>query len=94
VPDGIHHIIIGRINLLVRVGDVLGGKIVNLLLVVTSFYRAHSITLPLAGLKPSLTTASAALEPAIALSIYTSGADNILAKGGSRRAGRLRSRSR
>jgi hydrogenase/urease accessory protein HupE len=82
VPAGIHHILIGPDHLLFLVGLLLlGGSIRQLLLVVTSFTVAHSITLSLAAL--SIVTPPARLiEPAIALSIVYVGADNILAQGG------------
>jgi hydrogenase/urease accessory protein HupE len=82
VPAGVHHILIGPDHLLFLVGLLLlGGTLRQLLLVVTSFTIAHSITLSLAAL--SIVTPPARLiEPAIALSIVYVGADNILAKGG------------
>jgi hypothetical protein len=73
VPAGIHHILIGPDHLLFLVG--------LLLLVVTSFTVAHSITLSLAALN-LVTPPARLIEPAIALSIVYVGADNILAKGG------------
>ena len=82
VPAGVHHILIGPDHLLFLVGLLLlGGSLRQLLLIVTSFTVAHSITLTLAAL--SIVTPPARLiEPAIALSIVYVGADNILAKGG------------
>ena len=51
VPAGMHHILIGPDHLLFLVGLLLlGGTIRQLLLVVTSFTVAHSITLSLAAL--------------------------------------------
>jgi hydrogenase/urease accessory protein HupE len=82
VPAGIHHILIGPDHLLFLVGLLLlGGSTRQLLLVVTSFTVAHSITLSLAALN-IVTPPARLIEPAIALSIVYVGADNILAKGG------------
>jgi len=82
VPAGVHHILIGPDHLLFLVGLLLlGGTIRQLLLVVTSFTVAHSITLSLAALN-LVTPPARLIEPAIALSIVYVGADNILAKGG------------
>jgi hydrogenase/urease accessory protein HupE len=82
VPAGVHHILIGPDHLLFLVGLLLlGGTIRQLLLVVTSFTVAHSVTLSLAALN-IVTPPARIIEPAIALSIVYVGADNILAKGG------------
>ena len=82
VPAGVHHILIGPDHLLFLVGLLLlGGSIRQLLVVVTSFTVAHSITLSLAALN-IITPPARLIEPAIALSIVYVGADNILAKGG------------
>ncbi len=82
VPSGIHHILIGPDHLLFLVGLLLlGGSIRRLLLVVTSFTIAHSITLSLAALN-LLSPPANIIEPAIALSIVYVGADNLLAQGG------------
>jgi hydrogenase/urease accessory protein HupE len=82
IPSGIHHILIGPDHILFLVGLLLlGGSIRQLLLVVTSFTIAHSITLSLAALD-YVTPPARLIEPAIALSIVYVGADNILAKGG------------
>jgi hydrogenase/urease accessory protein HupE len=82
IPAGIHHILIGPDHLLFLVGLLLlGGSIRQLLIVVTAFTVAHSITLTLAAL--SLVTPPARIiEPAIALSIVYVGADNLLVRGG------------
>jgi hydrogenase/urease accessory protein HupE len=82
LPAGIHHILIGPDHLLFLIGLLLlGGTVRQLLLIVTSFTVAHSITLSLAAL--SLVTPPARLvEPAIALSIVFVGADNLLVSGG------------
>jgi hydrogenase/urease accessory protein HupE len=82
VPAGVHHILIGPDHLLFLVGLLLlGGSIRQLLIVVTSFTIAHSITLSLAALN-IVTPPARLIEPAIALSIVYVGADNILAQGG------------
>jgi len=82
IPAGIHHILIGPDHLLFLVGLLLlGGSVRQLLIVVTSFTVAHSITLSLAALN-IVTPPARLIEPAIALSIVYVGADNILAKGG------------
>jgi len=82
VPAGVHHILIGPDHLLFLVGLLLlGGSMRQLLVVVTSFTIAHSITLSLAALN-IVTPPARLIEPAIALSIVYVGADNILAKGG------------
>ena len=82
IPAGIHHILIGPDHLLFLVGLLLlGGSIRQLLIVVTSFTVAHSITLSLAALN-IVTPPARLIEPAIALSIVYVGADNLLAKGG------------
>jgi hydrogenase/urease accessory protein HupE len=82
VPSGIHHILIGPDHLLFLAGLLLlGGPIRRLLLVVTSFTIAHSITLSLAALS-IFTPPARLIEPAIALSIVYVGADNLLVRGG------------
>jgi hydrogenase/urease accessory protein HupE len=82
VPSGVHHILIGPDHLLFLVGLLLlGGSVRQLLLVVTAFTAAHSITLSLAALGMVIPPASA-VEPAIALSVVYVGADNLLVGGG------------
>ena len=82
VPEGIHHILIGPDHLLFLVGLLLmGGTIRRLLLVVTSFTIAHSVTLSLAALE-IFTPPARIIEPAIALSIVYVGFDNLLVKEG------------
>jgi len=82
IPEGIHHILIGPDHLLFLVGLLLlGGSMRRLLLVVTSFTLAHSITLTLAALD-ILTPPARIIEPAIALSIVYVGFDNLLVKEG------------
>jgi len=82
VPSGVHHILIGPDHLLFLVGLLLmGGTIRQLLLVVTAFTIAHSITLSLAALNMVIAPAGL-IEPAIALSVVYVGADNLLMSGG------------
>ena len=84
VPAGVHHILIGPDHLLFLVGLLLlGGTMKQLLLVVTAFTIAHSITLSLAALGMVMPPASA-IEPAIALSVIYVGADNLLVSAGGR----------
>ncbi len=79
-----HHILIGPDHLLFLVGLLLlGGTLRQLLLVVTAFTIAHSITLSLAALGMVIPPANA-IEPAIALSIVYVGADNLLVSAGGR----------
>ena len=78
VPAGIHHILIGPDHLLFLVGLLLlGGSVRRLLVVVTAFTVAHSITLSLAALN-LVTPSSRIIEPAIALSIVYVGVDNLM----------------
>jgi hydrogenase/urease accessory protein HupE len=78
VPAGIHHILIGPDHLLFLVGLLLlGGSIRRLLLVVSAFTAAHSITLSLAALNV-ITPPVRLIEPAIALSIVYVGVDNLM----------------
>jgi hydrogenase/urease accessory protein HupE len=80
----VHHILIGPDHLLFLVGLLLlGGTLKQLLLVVTAFTIAHSITLSLAALGMVIPPANA-IEPAIALSIVYVGADNLLVSAGGR----------
>jgi hydrogenase/urease accessory protein HupE len=82
VPAGIHHILIGPDHLLFLVGLLLlGGSLRQLLLVVTAFTVAHSVTLSLAALN-IVSPPARIIEPAIALSIVYVGADNLLVRGG------------
>ena len=82
VPSGVHHILIGPDHLLFLVGLLLlGGNVRQLLLVVTAFTVAHSITLSLAVLNV-VTPPARLVEPIIALSIVYVGLDNLLARGG------------
>ena len=82
IPAGVHHILIGPDHLLFLVGLLLlGGTVRQLLIVVTSFTIAHSITLSLAALN-LVSPPARLIEPAIALSIVYVGADNLLARVG------------
>ena len=82
VPEGVHHILIGPDHLLFLVGLLLlGGAVRRLLVVITSFTVAHSITLALAVLNV-VTPPGNMVEPIIALSIVYVGADNLLVRGG------------
>ena len=84
VPAGVHHILVGPDHLLFLAGLLLlGGTPKQLLLVVTAFTIAHSITLSLAALGMVMPPANA-IEPAIALSIVYVGADNLLVRAGGR----------
>lgn len=80
--SGVHHILIGPDHLLFLVGLLLlGGRLRQLLLVVTAFTAAHSVTLSLAALD-IFSPPAWVVEPAIALSIVYVGADNLTVKGG------------
>ena len=82
VPVGIHHILIGPDHLLFLVGLLLlGGSPKRLLLVVTSFTLAHSLTLSLAVLGV-VALAGRLVEAVIALSIVYVGVDNLMSSGG------------
>ena len=82
IGAGMHHILIGPDHILFLIGLLLlGGTLRRLLLVVTSFTVAHSITLSLAVLN-IVTPPARLIEPAIALSIIYVGADNLLVRGG------------
>ena len=80
--SGVHHILIGPDHLLFLVGLLLlGGTLRRLVLVVSAFTIAHSITLSLAVLRV-VTPPPWLVEPAIALSIVYVGADNLTVRGG------------
>jgi hydrogenase/urease accessory protein HupE len=82
VPEGVHHILIGPDHILFLVGLLLvGGTLRQLLLVVTAFTLAHSVTLSLAALN-LVNPPARFIEPAIALSIVYVGADNLLVRDG------------
>jgi hydrogenase/urease accessory protein HupE len=76
--SGIYHIFIGPDHILFLVGLLLlGGSLNRLLLIVTAFTIAHSITLTLAALDIANLPARW-IEPAIALSIVYVGIDNLM----------------
>ena len=78
VPAGVHHILIGPDHVLFLIGLLLlGGTFRQLLVVVTAFTVAHSLTLSLAVLN-LVSPPAGLIEPAIALSIVYVGADNLL----------------
>lgn len=82
VPQGVHHILIGPDHLLFLVGLLLlGGSLRRLLMVITAFTIAHSVTLALAVLDVVRPPGNV-VEPIIALSIVYVGADNLLVRGG------------
>jgi hydrogenase/urease accessory protein HupE len=82
LPAGIEHILIGPDHLLFLVGLLLlGGTVRQLVVIVTSFTVAHSITLSLAALNFA-SPPTRIIEPAIALSIVYVGADNLLIRDG------------
>ena len=84
VPAGIHHIFIGPDHILFLIGLLLpGGNLRRLLLIVTTFTAAHSITLTLATLG-LLILPGEIIEPAIALSIVHVGIDNLIYREGGR----------
>ena len=80
--SGVHHILIGPDHLLFLIGLLLlGGSLRQLVLVVSAFTVAHSITLSLAVFRV-LAPPAWLIEPAIALSIVYVGADNLTVRGG------------
>ena len=82
LPSGIHHILIGPDHLLFLIGLLLlGGTLRRLVLVVSAFTVAHSVTLTLAALN-LVTPPASVIEPAIALSIVYVGIDNLMVRGG------------
>jgi hydrogenase/urease accessory protein HupE len=82
VQAGIQHILIGPDHILFLIGLLLlGGSVRRLLVVVTSFTLAHSITLSIAALN-IFSPSSRVVEPLIALSIVYVGCDNLLIRGG------------
>ena len=79
---GVHHILIGPDHLLFLVGLLLlGGSLRQLVLVVSAFTVAHSITLSLAVFR-IVALPAWLIEPAIALSIVYVGADNLTVRSG------------
>jgi len=101
VPAGVHHIAIGPDHILFVLGLLLlGGGLVRLLKVVTSFTIAHSITLALASLG-LVRLPGRLVEPLIALSIVFVAIETLRAQKGSlargarpARAARVRLRAR
>jgi len=82
VPLGVEHILIGPDHVLFLVGLLLlGGSMRRLILIVTAFTAAHTVTLSLAALN-LVTPPARIIEPLIALSIVYVGADNLLRRGG------------
>ena len=82
VPAGVYHILIGPDHLLFLVGLLLlGGSVRRLLLVITGFTVAHSITLALAVLNV-VAPPGRLVEPIIALSIVYVGVDNLMVRDG------------
>jgi hydrogenase/urease accessory protein HupE len=82
--SGIQHIAIGPDHILFLVGLLLaGGRVWQIVRIVTAFTVAHSITLSLAVLKV-VSPPAALIEPAIALSICYVGVDNLLRTPGGR----------
>jgi hypothetical protein len=82
---GIRHILTGYDHLVFLFGLILvGGRLRQLLIVITSFTLAHSITLGLAAFRIWSPNA-AIVEPAIALSIAYIGVENWFVTGASRR---------
>jgi hydrogenase/urease accessory protein HupE len=78
IPAGIYHIFTGPDHILFIVGLLLmGGSLMRLLTIVTSFTIAHSITLSLAALDV-VNPPARLIEPAIALSIIYVGIDNLM----------------
>jgi hydrogenase/urease accessory protein HupE len=82
---GVEHILTGYDHLLFLFGVVaVGGRLRNLLLAITAFTLAHSITLALATLGVWAPSPSV-VEPAIALSIAYVGVENWFVRDASRR---------
>jgi hydrogenase/urease accessory protein HupE len=80
IPAGIHHIFIGPDHILFLIGLLLlGGSLRRLLLIVSAFTIAHSITLTLAALD-LLNIPASITEPIIALSIVYVGVDNLMVR--------------
>jgi hydrogenase/urease accessory protein HupE len=80
--SGIHHILIGPDHLLFIIGLLLlGGSLRKLVLVVSAFTLAHSVTLSIAALG-IFSPPAWIVEPAIALSIIYVGIDNLMVRDG------------
>ena len=79
VAEGVHHIFIGPDHILFVIGLLLlGGSLMRLLKIVTSFTLAHTITLVLATLR-IVDPPSKVIEPLIALSIVYIGVETLRA---------------
>jgi HupE / UreJ protein len=82
VPAGVTHVAMGADHLLFLLGLLLlGGSMRKLVLIVTAFTVAHSITMSLAALSLVMPPPRI-IDPAIALSIVYVGTDNLLVQGG------------
>jgi len=82
---GIRHILTGYDHLIFLLGLILiGGRVRSILLVITAFTVAHSITLGMAAMQ-ILTPSTRLVEPAIALSIAYIGVENWVVQNPSRR---------
>jgi hydrogenase/urease accessory protein HupE len=82
IGAGVHHILIGPDHMLFLVGLLLlGGSLRRLIMVVSAFTLAHSVTLSLAALN-IFNPPGRIVEPAIALSIVFIGVDNLIVHGG------------
>jgi hydrogenase/urease accessory protein HupE len=82
IAAGVHHILIGPDHLLFLIGLLLlGGSMRRLIVVVSAFTLAHSITLSLAALGV-VNPPARVVEPIIALSIVFVGVDNLMVHGG------------
>ena len=80
--SGVHHILIGPDHLLFIIGLLLlGGSLRRLVVVVSAFTLAHSVTLSIAALN-IFSPPAWIVEPAIALSIVYVGVDNLMVRGG------------
>jgi hydrogenase/urease accessory protein HupE len=78
IPGGVYHIFTGPDHILFLVGlMLLGGSLPRLLVIVTAFTIAHSISLSLAALG-IFNPPARWIEPAIALSIVYVGIDNLM----------------
>jgi len=82
LPPGITHIVVGPDHLLFLLGLLLlGGTMRHLVVIVSAFTAAHSLTMSLAAMN-LVSPPARIIEPAIALSIVYVGADNLLIRGG------------
>jgi hypothetical protein len=82
VPAGVKHIALGADHLFFLLGLLLlGGSLRQLVIIVTAFTLAHSLTMTLAALSLVMPPARI-IDPAIALSIVYVGTDNLLVQGG------------